>query len=168
MSHDLRENDAAFRFAMRHAASSVAIVTACSAGKVYGMTATAMTSVSMDPPSLLIAVNREASVHNPIHSTRRFCVNLLGARHESCCKIFSNRAEREKRFEVGDWGHDEHGIPYLRDAQAALFCELDKMVDYGTHTIFIGRVVNPIVAPTIDPLVYLDGSLLNVSVMTPA
>jgi flavin reductase (DIM6/NTAB) family NADH-FMN oxidoreductase RutF len=58
---------------------------------------------------------------------------------------------------VGAWRDTEEGLPYLTDAQANLFCEIDRISDYGTHTIFIGRVSSAVVHADVDPLLYQDG-----------
>src|SRR3954462_7103791 len=80
---------AAFRNAMRRLAATVTIVTTADGGRWHGMTATAVTSVSADPPALLVCVTQSASLQEPLMASGRFGVNLLRACHADLCGIFS-------------------------------------------------------------------------------
>ena len=147
----------AFRQAMRGIAGTAHLVTTSDAqGAWYGMAATAVTSVSMDPPSLLVCVNREASTRSPIDARGAFCVNVLAADHRDHCSRFGRPADRNSRFSHGEW-REQNGLPYLADAQAAIFCDVAQRVSHGTHIVFIGNV-RDIVLPreTANPLIYLD------------
>lgn len=146
-----------FRAAMRRLASGVAIVTAVEDGTRYGMTMTAVMSLSMDPPSLAIGVNRNASIAAPLGRAGRFCVNLLRASHDRFCADFS-ALPTEARFTVGDWRSDETGLPWLADAQAVLFCTTGPVTPFGTHDLIVGVVERVINEPAIAPLLHLDGS----------
>lgn len=150
----------AFRAAMRRMAATVTIVSARHRGVSYGMTATAVTSVSVEPPSLLVCVNHDASIHAPLWESGRFCISLLGIGHDEYCHTFSGRECGESRFESGNW-RDEDGIPYLADAQANLFCTVAKRIRYGTHTVFIGHVTHVRVDDQPSPLVYVNGALAH-------
>lgn len=149
-----------FRVAMRRLAATVCIVSTQDEFGRFGITATAVTSISLDPPSLLISINQSSSIHGPLRKAETFCVNLLGDGQEEHCSTFSGNANGEARFSTGRWGA-ALGVPYLLDAQASVFCEVEKTVSYGTHTIFIGRVEHVIVADTVLPLVYLNGDFLS-------
>jgi flavin reductase len=146
-----------FRHAMRRLTSAVAIITSCRDGTPSGMTATAVTSVSVDPPSLMIAVNRSASIHDVIVGSRRFCVNLLSRPHAELVEPFSGRSKGAERFAFGAWEEGPLGIPFLTDALASLLCEVDGALSYGSHTLFIGKVETARVARTAEPLVWQDG-----------
>ena len=151
---------AEFKQAMRRLASTVTIIsTADVNGNRYGMAATAVTSVSTDPPSLLICVNHGASIHAPLAGRGAFCVNVLTTGHEDLVSAFSGRLKGNERFTVGDWRDDNRGIPYLEDAQCNLVCDVDTVVPSGTHSIIVGRVVAVRVAEGIAPLIYADGKL---------
>lgn len=146
---------------MRGMASTVTIVTTAFNGRYHGMTATAVTSVSMSPPSLLVAVNRSASIHSPLVGRRQFCVNLLSEQHAGECQDFSGRKQGIERFSSGKWS-EWSGMPYLEDAKANLFCDLDGTIDYGTHTICLGRVIELLQHGDGTPLVYLAGDFLPI------
>jgi flavin reductase (DIM6/NTAB) family NADH-FMN oxidoreductase RutF len=151
-------NEQSFKLAMRRLAATVSIIsTGGPQGARYGMTATAITSVSAEPPSLLVCINRNASIHDPLHEVGRFCINVLGAGHEDHCFDFSGRTMGESRFQRGSW-QSRFGIPYLADAQATIFCDVDQKIGYGSHTIFIGRVTDCLVNGEPKPLIYVNGT----------
>jgi flavin reductase (DIM6/NTAB) family NADH-FMN oxidoreductase RutF len=149
-----------FKRAMRRLAATVTIITTADVnGNRYGMTATAVNSLAMDPPSLLICVNHSASIHAPLLGRGRFCVNVLTTEHEELVAAFSGKLKGDARFQSGDWRAEEGGLPYLADAQCNLFCEIDSVVPYATHSIVIGRVVAVRVEEGIRPLIFADGKL---------
>lgn len=143
---------------MRRMGATVTLVTTSHGDARFGMTATAVTSVSAEPPSLLVCINDTASIRMPLAMRGAFCVNLLGEGHENLCRAFSGGRAGEERFEVGEW-RERDAIPYLADAQANLFCEVDGEMSYATHTIFVGRVVDILIGARLAPLVHLDGRL---------
>lgn len=152
-----------FKSAMRRLAATVSIVSTANEEGWHGMTATSVTSVSMDPPSVLVCVNTTASLHKMLHAGGRFCINLLRASQESYAGIFSSSKVRgAERFADHAWkGSDEpESLPYLVDAQANLFCDIDQAIAYGTHTIFIGRVNSIRIGELVSPLLYADGQYL--------
>lgn len=148
---------AEFRKAMRRLTGTVTVITTALEGRRYGMTATAVTSVSADPPSLLICINRSASLHEPLIRAGRYCVNILQAGQTDVAQAFSGGVPQELRFCQGDWDEDATGLPFLRDAQANIFCDADAMASYGTHSIIIGKVSQVQAAGRVTPLLYQDG-----------
>jgi flavin reductase (DIM6/NTAB) family NADH-FMN oxidoreductase RutF len=148
--------EAAFRAAMRRFAATVTIITACDPERDHGMTATAVTSASMDPPSLIICLNQKTLLHDIICRVPRFCVNVLHRDHAALSAAFGGGVPPEKRFEIGCWLRCEDGLPYLADAQANLFCRKASSMPFGTHTIFVARVENVDLRDVVAPLVYQD------------
>lgn len=152
-----------FKSAMRRLAATVSIISTSDEDGWHGMTATSVTSVSMDPPSVLVCVNTTATLHKVLHAGKRFCVNLLRASQESHAGTFSSSKIRgADRFADHAWkeSDEEDSLPYLVDAQANLFCDIDQTVSYGTHTIFIGRVNTVRNGELVSPLLYADGQYL--------
>jgi flavin reductase len=147
---------AAFLSAMRKVAATVSLVTTREDGTAHGMAATAISSLCADPPALLVCVKRSASVHGPISRVKWFCVNLLGEQHDALFSDFTAR-QGSARFDVGHWIDGPNGLPCLADATATLICSLEQQVDYGTHTICIGRVESVAIAQSGMPLLYQDG-----------
>ena len=150
---------ASFKAAMRQLVASVTIVTNRdpSTGQRSGMTATAVTSLSADPPALLVCVNRSASMHASLAVGSLFCVNILGEPHAELAMSFGGRTEPEFRFEAGEWAVDALEIPYLADAVATVFCRVDQLVDYATHSIVIGKVDRALVREGHRSLIYGSG-----------
>jgi len=147
-----------FKTAMGRFASSITLITTLDDdGQSHGLAATAFSSVSMDPASALICVNRSASASPIIKRSGLFCVNMLQSQHEGICKIFSQPDLRERRFVEGDWRTGVRDLRYLADAQAAIFCEVVQEIEHGTHTVFIGNVIYVITQPVEEPLLYMRG-----------
>ncbi|MDB5580093.1 MAG: flavin reductase domain protein FMN-binding [Bradyrhizobium sp.] len=146
-----------FKLAMRRIASTVALITSGREDGWLGMAATAVVSVCADPPTLLIAVNRTASLHPTLHAEQGFCVNLLSERHRDLVEIFSGRKKGRERFESGDWVAGPGGLPLLNGALANLICQTTRTLDVGTHTLFIGEVKSVVSHDDIDPLLWIDG-----------
>lgn len=145
-----------FRAAMSHQAGAVAIITVGETGARTGLTATAVASVSDDPPMLLVCVNKSASAHEPICVTRAFGVNFLSETQSDIAACFSGQTglRGEARFGAGDWLTATTGAPILQDAAASLDCEVVQQIDAATHSVFIGAVKSA--AHTLDapPLIY--------------
>ncbi len=145
-----------FRKAMRTLSSAVSIVSTVSDNRRFGMTATSVCSLSMDPPTLLVCINQSASLHHPVLNTGRFCINILHATHLELAQTFSRRGV-EDRFAQGNWQVDDHGVPFIGDAQASVFCTVEETYRHRTHSIVAGAVYRVAVRDTVHPLLYQDG-----------
>jgi flavin reductase len=147
-----------FKSAMSRVASSVMLITTVDKDDYpHGLAATAFSSVSMEPASVLICVNRTASASPIIKESGLFCVSFLQTAHEQISTIFSRSELRKQRFVEGQWRTGIRGIRYLSDAQAAVFCEVVHEVEHGTHTIMIANVIDVVLAEVTEPLVYVGG-----------
>jgi flavin reductase (DIM6/NTAB) family NADH-FMN oxidoreductase RutF len=153
-THPLRAD---MLLAMRRLARSVTVISCCDGKQRYSMSATAVDSLSTEPPSLLICINRGSSIYAPLAAGADFCVNLLAAQQQHIAIDCSGRLKGEDRFSTGNWQTSADGVPYLHDAQASLVCRQDGRFDYGTHTVFIGKLLEVKMSGEIDPLVYVDG-----------
>jgi len=148
-----------FKLAMRRLASTVAIVTSGGEEGWTGMVATAVTSVAVNPPTVLVVVNRNASLSPVLMREGRFCVNLLSQRHARIVGAFSGQKKGRERFEEGPWTSSEEGMPVLTDAVASLICKTVNTLEMATHTIFVGEVTDVHCHDQIDPLIWVDGHL---------
>jgi len=144
------------KLALRRLASSVSVVTCRHDGRNYAMTATAVSAVSMDPPSMLVCVNRSVGFHDALDQASEFAINVLSRAHVGISKLCSGGASGERRFEVGYWD-TRAAAPVLVDAQAAIICRKDKEFQYGSHTVFMGPIISISVNGDVDPLIYVDG-----------
>jgi flavin reductase (DIM6/NTAB) family NADH-FMN oxidoreductase RutF len=149
-----------FRQAMRRVASTVNVISICTDGVPMGITATAVSSISMDPPSLLICINRAASVHARMGGSSHFRVNVLHRDQQEIARIFADRNQHALRFGPG-WTEDCVLPPRLVDAQASILCRRIDHHQFGTHSIFIGVVEDVAVREDVHPLVYLNGRYLS-------
>jgi flavin reductase (DIM6/NTAB) family NADH-FMN oxidoreductase RutF len=129
-----------FRQVMRRFPTGVTIVTTMLEGKPKGFTANAVTSVSADPPTVLVCVNRQARSHPLISQAGRFCVNLLRFEQRALAERFASR-EAPDPFAALGYERAATGSPILEGVFAYLDCELAEEYSAGTHTIFIGSVV---------------------------
>jgi flavin reductase (DIM6/NTAB) family NADH-FMN oxidoreductase RutF len=145
-----------FRQAMRRFPAAVSVVTTRAQGQDAGMTASAITSLSMEPPSLLVCINRQTGFHSLIEEAELFCVNVLRQGQENISANFGGARPPAERFAEGDWRHDR-AVPYLADAQANIFCRRTAQFAYGTHTIMIGEATALALHDEFAPLLYVDG-----------
>ncbi|WP_226624632.1 flavin reductase family protein [Alloyangia pacifica] len=147
-----------FKSGMRRLAAGVSLITCECNGVRHGLIATAVTSLSAEPPSLLICVNASASIHEHLSEAESFCVNVLSREQQDVATRFATPKDRETRFEIGDWSELETGAPALRGAQVSFDCRPAQKSVFGTHTIFIGEVVAVTDwGSASDPLLYHDG-----------
>ena len=159
---DQNELANAFRDAMRHVSATVHAVTTGHDGERYGIIATAVSSLSFDPPSLLVCINRAASLHDPIATADRFCVNVLGIANRDVADCFLRRGTGAERFAVGTW-IEEEGVPVLADAQSSLICRVAQRQAFGTHTIFIGELIAARHRSNAKPLTYYDRRYIDIT-----
>lgn len=151
----------AFRNAMRHVAATVYAVTTGPEHDRYGIIATAVSSLSFDPPSLLVCVNRSASLHAPLAEAETFCVNILGLANRDVAQQFA-QGRGGDRFAVGQW-EQWGGVPVLASAQSSFVCRRVHSHEFGTHTIFIGELVAAKHRADAAPLTYYDRSYIDIS-----
>jgi flavin reductase (DIM6/NTAB) family NADH-FMN oxidoreductase RutF len=147
-----------FKNAMRQLAGGVALIATQHEGVRHGITMTAVSSLTMDPPALLISVNRHASAFDALVSSGRFSVNLLREAQAPLAAAFSRKPDGDARFATGRWRTGTTGVPVLEDGIAAIECRLHDVVEFGTHAILIGVVeAVDIDADLPAPLIYLSG-----------
>ena len=156
----LRSTDETFRIAMRRHAAGVCVITLGEGEEVNGMAATAVTSFSMDPPSLLICVNGTASIAKDLTVGACFGVTFLGRRHEEIVALFSRKPSGRPRFVDPAWRFEPDGRPWLADAVANLNCKVQTSLAYATHVAVIGDVLSGELGPEGPSLIYRDGCFL--------
>lgn len=157
----------AFRASMRSVAASVSIVaTQDEAGRFHGMAVTSATSLSMEPPSMMVAINRTASIHPVMLRTGRFSLNLMDEQHSPLLEAFSRSDLRDRRFGAEHWRQGTGGLPVLDRALACHVCRVVETHDFGTHTVFFGRVDEVILPATtgspVTPIIWCNGGRIPV------
>ncbi|MDP9111948.1 MAG: flavin reductase family protein [Candidatus Eremiobacteraeota bacterium] len=129
----------AFKRVMRHYPTGVTVVTSVKEGEPRGITLNAFSSVSADPPTLLICVNREARSYLYISTSRIFCVNVLAGNQRELAERFSGKI-RERQFDGVAFTRAVTGAPVLSGTIGYFDCEVLEEHHAGSHSIFIGRV----------------------------
>ncbi len=153
--------------AMRRMPSAVALITTRDpqSHAPAGLAASAVIPVSMQPPSMLVSINRSGKTHAIIEQVGRFCVNLLGAEQAALIKPFSVEALREQRFTHEAWS-ERDGLPYLPHAPASIFCTVTTSLIFGTHELFVGEVFDMNVVDGAEPLAWIDGTFARLNQIT--
>lgn len=148
-----------FKQGMRMLSGGVTIVTTRHAGQCSGLTATAVCSLSAEPPRLLSCINRGGMTYGMISQSRRFCVNVLTADQADLAACFAGmlKTGAEDRFNYGEWTQAVTGSPVLETALAAFDCTVSSIMDTGSHAIIIGDISDIRVVPGGEPLLYMDG-----------
>jgi flavin reductase (DIM6/NTAB) family NADH-FMN oxidoreductase RutF len=127
-----------FREVIGHFATGVTIVTAVHDGRPYGTTASAVTSLSLEPPMLLVCMNKESETGKAMAATGHFAVNILGEGQEDLALRFA--AKGGDKFEGVASIPGDRGEPLLSDALATLECNIIEQTTGGTHVVFFGEV----------------------------
>lgn len=148
-----------FRAALAQFAAGVGIVTTANEGDRRGVTATAISSVCADPPMVLACVNSDTGTFKMIADAGVFGLNFLDRSHQPLAETFAGRSglQGDARFAEGLWQTGSIGVPLLQAGATTLACEVEQIVEAGTHGIVIGRVREANVRP-IDPLLYHGGN----------
>lgn len=125
----------AFRTYMGHFASGVTVITAMDGDTPVGTTASAFSSLSLDPPMLLVCLNRTSATGEVIHRTKKFAVNILGEEGPDVAMRFARKGG--SKFDGVAWGTGPAGMPMLSDALASIECTVVEETQGGTHSVFI-------------------------------
>lgn len=146
-----------FRSAMAHLGAAVNIITTDGPAGRYGITASAVCSVTDEPASLLVCVNSSSRMRDMIVENGVLAVNVLCGEHEPICESFATRGlSVDERFALGHWKAMANGVPALDGALVNFACRVDAVKDVGTHGIVICQVEEIAMRGQGDGLVYFD------------
>jgi flavin reductase (DIM6/NTAB) family NADH-FMN oxidoreductase RutF len=153
-----------FVSAMGLAATSVSVVTTDGPHGRFGITVSAVSSVSADPPLILVCINRKSPAIAALDGNGHFAVNLLGDGNQSYAETFAGRPRDGRPFDFANhgWLTGETGLPLVEDATAVFECGLHDSLDAGTHRIYIGRVFAAHKGDA-APLVYCNRAFRRIS-----
>lgn len=144
------------RDALGSFATGVTVVTCVDAkGRPFGLTVNSFTSVSLDPPLLLVCIAKEARCGPALAEADHFAVNVLQTGQQPDSIRFSTRDQ--DRFGATAWSTGETGAPLLMDSLGVFECERHAVHDSGDHFILVGQVVRASFDPNMDPLLYFRG-----------
>ncbi|WP_341992128.1 flavin reductase family protein [Azorhizobium sp. AG788] len=145
-----------YRNAMRHLAGAVSILTVGEGESRTGLTASSLTSFSVDPPTLLICINRSSSARPELLRGGVFAVNVLRPEQQALAEQFAGLGglHGAARFTGGHWTTLATGAPVLDDALASFDCRLEEVIERHSHMIVLGRVVATRLSEHAEPLLY--------------
>jgi flavin reductase (DIM6/NTAB) family NADH-FMN oxidoreductase RutF len=148
-----------FRGAMRHLVGAVSVVTAGRGSDITGMTVTSVSSLSIDPPTLIVSINRESSTWPVLKRYGVFGVNVLTSDQIDIAERFSgqNGLKGRERFVGGEWVARGPSAPLLVGASAAIDCEVEDVIERHSHAIVIGRVRDLTLSKNESSLAYWHG-----------
>lgn len=148
-----------FRSAMRSLAGGVSVITAGRGSDLSGMTVTSVSSLSVEPATLIVSINRKASSWPLLQRHGAFGVNILSSDHIDIAERFSGIGglKGAERFAGAEWISLVSGVPLLADALATFDCEVEHVVERHSHAIVIGRVLDLRVSPGKPALTYWQG-----------
>ena len=128
---------------MARLGAAVNVITTVSSEGPFGLTASAVCSVTDDPPTLLLCINRDTDLNEVLKASRFLCVNTLSARQEALSPLFAGLTgvEQHDRFAQGQWTTLVTGAPVLQDSVVSFDCRVSQCVEVGTHTVFFCEVV---------------------------
>lgn len=154
------EEVAAFKTAMRHLAGAVAVITTGSGEARTGFTATSVSSFSMEPPTLVVCLNRGSSSWPIVQNHGGFCVNLLAHDQSHIADRFAGRggATGAGRYEGASWQQQPSGSLGLAGALVTIDCTLDEAIERHSHAILLGRVNAVTARGDAEPLLYWHGA----------
>lgn len=145
----------AFRITMRQWVTGVTIVTSASAAQRAGMTVSSFISVSLEPPTVLVCLNKSSYAHEIVHQSGNYAVSLLALGQEALSQRFAGLEPGvTDRFDSLEWTTAQTGAPLLMGAAAWLDCRVLAEHDAYTHTIYVGEVVFAQVNADLAPLAY--------------
>ncbi len=139
-------------------AAAVAIVTARHGERVHGMTVTAYTEVSLEPPLVLVCADLSSNTHPLIAAGGVFALNLLSEGQAELSNRFASKKDEERRFEGLEWETAVTGAPILPGVLGALDCRVVAAHEAGDHVIYVGRVESVRSFPEREPLLYQRGT----------
>ncbi|MBD8213990.1 NADH-dependent FMN reductase RutF [Erwinia persicina] len=145
-----------FRNAMARLGAAVNIITTDGPAGRAGFTASAVCSVTDTPPTLLVCLNRSASVYETFQQNRQLCVNTLAAGHEDLSTLFGGKTPMDQRFAVASWSTLATGSPILSDALVSFDCVVTQVMSVGTHDILVGEAQALIVSDNPHGLIWFD------------
>jgi flavin reductase (DIM6/NTAB) family NADH-FMN oxidoreductase RutF len=153
-----------FRNAMRRLTGGVSVVTAGRGRDISGMTVTSVSSLSVEPPTLIVSVNRSASSWPLIQRHGFFGVNILNADQLEVAERFTGKGglKGAERYADAEWYSRVSGVPLLSGALAAIECGVEEIIERHSHVIVIGRVLDLQLSARSAALAYWQGQYLAI------
>ncbi|HWJ75674.1 MAG TPA: flavin reductase family protein [Kaistia sp.] len=163
-----RLDASAFKHAMRHLAGAVSVITTGAGEDRTGFTATSVSSLSADSPSLIVSLNRSSSSWPVLRRTGRFAVNILAEDQQAIAEAFAGRGglKGADRYNGAQWISFSSGSLGLAGALVAFDCVLEEAIERHSHAILIGSVREVVLTAEAQPLLYWHGAYRRISNLT--
>lgn len=155
-----------FRTCLRRQVSTVAIITTCENNLRAGATATAVSSISATPPTMLVSLNRSSTTSSVVSRSGLLCINFVDEAQLEIARVFAEpapslAAAADKFLRSDNWRDGPGGLPVLEGAAASLCCRVEQAIESHTHTLFIARVEQCAFQELARPLLYGFGTYMN-------
>jgi len=145
-----------FKIGMRKYIYSVSVISNTqSNGRKNAITVSSVTSISINPPSIIVCINKKSSIHESLILDSKFCINLVNEEQRDIAEICSDPNRINERFKNIEWIGDKP--PIMMNALVNIICKVDKIVEYKTHSIVIGLVQKIKNSEHKNPLMYQEG-----------
>lgn len=163
-SHAQHSDD--FKHSMRHLAGAVSVITVGEGAERTGFTATSVSSLSVEPPTILVSLNRSSSSWPVLQTHERFCVNVLAHDQQHIADRFAGKGgiKGVDRYDGAQWQELATGAQALTDALTVLDCELEEAIIRHSHAILVGRVRAITIRSEARPLLYWHGAYRHLNV----
>lgn len=151
---------------MRQLAAAVSVIsTGSNLTNRSGLTATAVCSMSAEPPRLLVCVNRTGVSHEQINRNGNFCVNVLASSQMNIARRFAGmeKTDYSERFAIGSWYQLQTGAPVLAGCMANFDCAVAQCIQAASHSIIVGAVESIVINGGTEPLAFVDGKFLTLA-----
>ena len=145
-----------FKIGMRKYIYSVSVISNTqSNGRKNAITVSSVTSISINPPSIIVCINKKSSIHESLILDSKFCINLVNEEQQDIAEVCSDPNRINERFKNIEWIGDKP--PIMKNALVNIICKVDKIVEYKTHSIVIGLVQKIKNSEHKNPLMYQEG-----------
>ncbi len=143
---------------MRRFPQGVTVVTTSYKDRLWGITVSSFTSISLDPPLVMVSISKTAPSHEAFTNSGWFAVNLLAHDQNTVSEIFAGKVEGAEKFEKVDYSLSKNGLPLIEGVVGYLECRTWRQYEGGDHTIILGEVVDGSVTRDEKPLLYYNRS----------
>ncbi len=148
---------------MRAYPQGVNIATTSYNNKLWGLTVSSFTSISLDPPLIMVSISKGTKSHDAFIESDNLAVNLLSVGQEALAEAFAGKVPQEKRFELVEYRIGKSGAPILNAAYGYLDCKKWRVYEAGDHSIILGEVIDGDVSGVPYPLVYYNRKYTTVA-----
>lgn len=152
-----------FRLALRELVYPVCVVSSYNekTRENHAITVSSVTSLSFDPPSILVCINKDSSIHSSLKKDTCFNISFLSSSQSEISNICGTDGFSDNRFDNDFW-HFKNNLGFIKNSQSVILCTVQKIISYGSHSVFIGNVVEVVKNNDAKPLLYGKGEYLDI------